>query len=89
MNPVTVYDALRWWDRMTHTISFPKSQGLEKWILVEEPLRQMLILDLETWPTQGDRTEVNATVARLSALTTRIRTVALLSQLVFMGFHQS
>jgi hypothetical protein len=74
MDPVTVYDAFRWWGPNDPRDQLPKSQGLEKWILVEKPLRQMLIVDLEDWPVQGDRTEVNATVARLSALTTRLRT---------------
>src|ERR1700730_15129897 len=74
MDPVIVYDAFRWWGPNDPHDQLPKSQGLEKWILKEKALRQMLIVDLETWPQEGDRTEVNATVARLSALTTRIRT---------------
>jgi hypothetical protein len=73
MNPVIVYDAFRWWGPNDPHDQLPKSQKLEKWILVEKPQRQMLIVDLEAWPTEGDRTAVNATVARLAALATRIR----------------
>jgi len=44
---------------MTHTISFRKARDWRVDIN-RKALRQMLIVDLEAWPTYGDPTEVNA-----------------------------
>lgn len=73
LEPVFVFDALRWWraDEPRHEMT--AARNLEKWVFERRKDSRQLVLDIEEWPVRGEPAVVEASVTRLIAVLRRVR----------------
>lgn len=84
LEPITIYDAFRWWGPGDSRELLPSSGNLESWIKSAKSNRaKTLVVDLEAWPTSGPL--ASSTASRLNALVERLRKGGVTEEIGFYG----
>ena len=73
VEPVTLFDVLRWWAPGESHDELTRSTAPEAWVRAQLNHARPLVLDLEAWPTRGDPALIGATMDRLKAIVVRLK----------------
>jgi hypothetical protein len=79
-----VTDPLRWWLPNESRQEMTKGNGIEEWVRTKSP-GDILVLDIEAWPTVGTKESVEATISKMSETISRIRAAGFDKQIGLYG----